>query len=71
MGSSIVGLGDRMEPFLPSRVPDLQPDLFLADAETLFLVVDPHRRNVVLGKVIIDVLIDERRLAHCRVTQNQ
>jgi len=59
MCSSIIGLSDSMEAFLSSCVPNLQSNIFLADHNFLLLEVDPHSGDVVLGKMIIDVLVDK------------
>jgi len=46
VAASVVGGGDRSEPFLACSVPDLQLDLFLIDRDLFYCKVYTDRSNI-------------------------
>ena len=50
--SSVVSLGDVLEPFLPRSIPDLHLDLFIFDHQWLDLEVDSYGGNISVFEMI-------------------
>ena len=69
--ASIVGLGDGVEAFLASSVPNLQLSFSFIESHDLFSEVDADGRDVGLREVVVNVFADEWGLAYSCVANHQ
>ena len=69
-GSLIIGLCDRSEALLPSRVPHLQLHALVVHLDGLYPEIDAYRGHVRGGKLVVGEAQEQASLADARVADD-